>query len=79
MEMKQLCHRWIGALTFEVSKGQVGKGSAILISNNLILTVVHNIYDRNYNATHTKFKFYLGVCGIIGKYYEVEEDWRYPK
>jgi V8-like Glu-specific endopeptidase len=69
LEMKQPCHRWIGALTFEVSKGQVGKGSAILISSNLILTVAHNIYDRKYQTSHTKFKFYLGACGIVDKYY----------
>ncbi len=45
-EMDKGCHKWIGALTFQVRKGAVGKGTAVLISRNLILTAAHNLFDR---------------------------------
>lgn len=77
--MKGGCYRWIGALTFQVRRGQVGKGTAVLIANDLILTVAHNIYNKEQKTLHSKFKFYLAPCGIVEDYYQVEEGaWRYP-
>jgi V8-like Glu-specific endopeptidase len=68
-EMTDGCHKWIGALTFQVQKGQFGTGTAVLISKNLILTAAHNVYDRKYQIFHTKFKFYLAACGVVEDYY----------
>jgi V8-like Glu-specific endopeptidase len=45
-EMTDGCHKWIGALTFQVRKGLVGKGTAVLLSKDLILTAAHNVYDQ---------------------------------
>jgi V8-like Glu-specific endopeptidase len=67
--MVEGCHKWIGALTFQVRKGTVGKGTAVLISKNLILTAAHNLYDRDLKTSHTKFKFYLAACGMVEDYY----------
>lgn len=45
-EMRSGFHRWIGAITFNDCFGREGKGSAVLISKNLILTAAHNIYNK---------------------------------
>ena len=40
-------HKHIGALTFQSTKSPIpGKGSATLISPDLLLTAAHNLYDK---------------------------------
>jgi V8-like Glu-specific endopeptidase len=58
--MREGFHRWIGALIFKDKFGRPGKGSAVLISNNLILTAAHNIYDKEYECKRCKFQILLG-------------------
>jgi V8-like Glu-specific endopeptidase len=70
--LKSLLHRSIGALTFLNKIKKLAKGSAALISPNLILTVAHNIYDKSYQHENDFFKFYLGVDGVAEQFYEVE-------
>lgn len=71
---KQL-HKHIGALTYvnKIFPDQVGKGSGILISCNLVLTAAHNIYSHQNKILHQDIKFYPGQCGPLAKYYEVED------
>ena len=52
---------------------QLGKGTGILISCNLVLTAAHNIYSHQNKILHQDFKFYPGQCGALAKYYEVED------
>ncbi len=52
-----------------MSKSKECKGTACLISSNLILTAAHNIFDVINNVQTTDHKFYLGVNGIMGKCY----------
>lgn len=66
-----LLRKSLGALTFETRNG-IGKGTAVLISGNLILTCAHNIYDKVINYAYTNFKFYLAVHGDSTHYYEIE-------
>ena len=40
-------HRWIGALVSHDRFGNWAYGTAVLISNDLILTVAHNIYNTD--------------------------------
>jgi hypothetical protein len=64
-------HRLIGVLLFTVKGGGIGRGTAVLISKNLIMTVAHNIYDRNYDCENTNFEFFPSACGAIIKCYKI--------
>jgi V8-like Glu-specific endopeptidase len=75
-DLKTLLHRSIGALTFINQVKKMAKGSAAIISPNLILTAAHNIFNKSYQKEYDDFKFYLGVDGVAEKYYEIE-SWRY--
>lgn len=52
-------------------------GSVTLISNNLILTCAHNLYDKLRNSENSDFKFYIGADGVAEEFHEVE-SWRFP-
>lgn len=71
-------HRSIGALVFLNRNKQRSVGSGTLISNDLILTAAHNIYDQRLKCEYTSFKFYLGADGEAEQYHEIEA-WRYPE
>jgi hypothetical protein len=72
LEIQTQFHKWIGAITFKVGTG-FGKGTAVLISKNLILTVAHNIFTKNIGngIKHTDFKFYLAPNGVVDKFYTI--------
>jgi V8-like Glu-specific endopeptidase len=55
---------------------KMAKGSAAIISPNLILTAAHNVFNKSYQKEYDDFKFYLGAEGVSEKYYEIE-SWRY--
>ena len=57
-------HRSIGALIFLNTDGQMGFGSAVLISENLVLTAAHNVFNRKLKAENGDFRFYIGVEGV---------------
>lgn len=63
-------HRYIGALAF-TANNIMGKGSATIISNILILTAAHNIFDRKKSLRHTSFKFYLAPHEKTTTFYEI--------
>lgn len=67
-------HSYIGSLlTYNsLNKTKEIKGSAVLIAPNLILTVAHNFYDKLNDVQNVDGKFYLGLNGKLGKYYEIE-------
>jgi V8-like Glu-specific endopeptidase len=50
------------------------KGTAVAISKNLIFTVAHNVYDRNYGCQFENWKFYLGADGEANRdvFHEIE-------
>ena len=71
MALRPYCH--IGALLFKAQNSPtVGKGTAILISPNLVLTAAHNIRPKNTTTNNYDFKFYPGQCGLLQKCYTVE-------
>jgi V8-like Glu-specific endopeptidase len=80
--MKTEFHRWIGALVSKDGFERPSKGSAVLLSKNIILTAAHNLYDKEYegtNSKHTNFRFYPGPCGVVESYHPIEDNtWRYP-
>ena len=41
-------------------------GTGFLISNNLVLTCAHNIYDRKNQSYHDKIKFFTNSNGELG-------------
>lgn len=68
-EVKVKPHNLIGALTFKTNRGQPGKGTGTLLSQNLVLTAAHNVIERG--EIFSNFKFYPGQDGLLEKCYEV--------
>lgn len=64
-KLKEPLHRSIGALIFLTGHHQRGVGSGILISQDTVLTVAHNIYNRYIKQKNKQFRFYLGAHGEI--------------
>jgi V8-like Glu-specific endopeptidase len=62
-------HRSIGAMTYRNMNKQLGTGSGVLISENLVLTTAHNIYDRDKGSKYTEFRFYPGAHGDTDYYF----------
>ena len=71
--MSKKIHKHIGALTFNLKNGKTCSGSGVLLSPNLVLTVAHNIYCKTTRQIFSNFKFYPAQCGIMNKYYEIED------
>jgi V8-like Glu-specific endopeptidase len=61
--LKAFPHNCIGALTFVNKVKKVCKGTGVAISPDLVLTVAHNVYDRNYGRQFENFRFFLGADG----------------
>ena len=71
-------YRFSGALiSTETSSGKSRKGSGILISPNMVLTVAHNLYDVDSRQTFKEIKFYPGLKGMLEKA-SVVSDFFYP-
>jgi V8-like Glu-specific endopeptidase len=60
-DSKNILHRSIVAITLLTNHKQFAVGSGFLISPNLVLTVAHNFYDKNYNSENENFKIYCEV------------------
>jgi hypothetical protein len=68
--MQRQLHKHIGPLTYRSRQCTfIGKGTATLISPNLILTSAHNLYSKNTGEVYYDFKFYPGQCGPLEKCY----------
>ena len=62
--MSKLPHRHIGALIFTSRRiKRPGKGTATLISPNLIITSAHNLYNKTTGEVYYDFRFYPGQYG----------------
>ncbi len=63
-KMTDQLHKHIGVVLFQ-QEGNIsqGKGTGILISENIALTAAHNIFDRKTQRKYTNFMFYPAVCG----------------
>jgi V8-like Glu-specific endopeptidase len=67
--MQKPIHKFTGALTFRSrSRTELGKGTATLISPNLVLTSAHNIYNKEKGEVYYDLRFYPGQCGVLDKY-----------
>ena len=66
-------HRYIGSLQFISSKGQALKGTAFLISPNILLTAGHNIYNTVFRSYNHSFIFFRGLHGEMKNGISVEE------
>ena len=67
LEHKLQLHKYIGALlaSNKTLPKQVIKGSGVLISPDLVLTVAHNVWLRQGNQENYNIKFYPGLCGPL--------------
>lgn len=81
--MKKHPHRLIGLITFEneaetgtfcmgrVENGPLCIGTGILLSQNLVLTVAHNIFSHKTKTYYKNHRFYQKLCGEANEYYTV--------
>jgi V8-like Glu-specific endopeptidase len=60
-------HDCIGYLCFRDSFGRLGRGTAFLIASDLVLTVAHNIYSKDYGVQYKDFVFHPGVSGELSQ------------
>lgn len=71
-EMNEVMHSNIGAIiSSHPNKNGPAYGTGFLISDNLVLTCAHNIYDRHEQVYFTDMLFYPGVCGQLKNPFEV--------
>lgn len=65
--MKDLLHKNIGALLCKCRSvpGQIVRGSGLLISPDLVLSVAHNIYNGSLREKYYDFCFYPGQSGAL--------------
>ena len=74
--MKEQAHKQIGVLHFK-KRGNftTGKGTAFLISSNLVLTTAHNLVDSSTGSIFHGIVFYPGHQGTIKREnaYEIED------
>ena len=75
--MKHILHKSIGAILFKGKKSS-GRGTGILISPNLVLTVAHSLCNSAIGEEYTDFKFYPRQNGTLTKYYSISKVF-YPK
>jgi V8-like Glu-specific endopeptidase len=76
-DMQKPLHKFTGALIFltRSKKGSaaLGKGTATLISPNLVLTCAHNVYNQTTGEVYKDFRFHPGHSGVLGEGYQVED------
>lgn len=73
-----LYHQRIGALLSYFSNSmKLTKGTAFLISSDLLLTSAHNLYDKKSDTQIAISKFYLGLNGDVKDFHE-HEKFMYP-
>ena len=74
-EMKEQMHRFMVAIVWKkriYNSPKVGRGSGILISPNLVLTVAHNFYFNKDRVEDNFFELYVGQCGKMLRPYKIE-------
>ena len=74
--MKDRLHKFQVALVWRQDKFQasaVGRGSGLLISRNLVLTVAHNFYNKLQKVDDSLIEVYPGQFGSLKTPYGVEK------
>ena len=67
-EMRQRMHRFMVAIVWRRTKHgvpSVGRGSGVLISPNLILTVAHNFFHNRERVENLYFELFIGQRGKL--------------
>ena len=80
--MGNVIHKNNVALLWRGTKHQIGRGSGLLISRNLVLTCAHNFYNHGLRVDNGLFSVYPGLCGKVGEGYKIEACYipeMYPK
>ena len=70
--MDEQLHKDIGALTSKAKNcPDLVKGSGALISENLVLTAAHNLYNCGTREFYSDLRFYPKQHGDLDRYVEV--------
>jgi len=73
--MTEKLHKNVVAIIWKQKQAhfdQVGRGSGLLISKNLVLTSAHNFYYKKERVSDTSFDIYPGQYGSLGRSYKIE-------
>ena len=74
-EMKEQIHRFMVAIVWRKrisNSPKIGRGSGILISQNLVLTVAHNFYFDRDRVEDNCFELFVGQSGPMLRPYKIE-------
>ena len=74
-EMKEQLHRFMVAIVWRkeiFNSPKTGRGSGILISPNLVLTVAHNFYFDGDRVEDKFFELFVGQSGPMLRPYKIE-------
>ena len=70
--MSKNIHQNIAAILWRSGKNQIGRGSGLLISRNLVLTCAHIFFNKKMRVSNDLFQIYPGLCGRLERAYKIE-------
>ena len=72
--MDNLLHRNVAVVLWRDPKfHQIGRGSGLFISKNLLLTSAHNFYNKTQKVPLEYFEIYPKQCGKLTKCYRIDQ------
>ena len=71
--MTKVPHKHVVAIIWRNHENEVGRGSGVLVSGNVVITCAHNLYHRTVPVHESWLEIYVAPWGELGKFYKVEK------